>query len=134
MMKSGKSHYVFIKNLSRLLSTKNSKHKGKMYYCLNCLNGFNTLKARDEHFSYCCNHEAIKVNMPTEKDKFISYKNASKEVKKALSIACDLESVIDKNGKHISHADIQLFQDVLMVMYLILRKVYLGKDCVTKLY
>ena len=72
-----------------------------MHYCFNCLNGFNTIKARDEHFSYCCNHEAVKINMPTEKDKFISYNNASKELKVPFSIACDFETIIDKDGKHI---------------------------------
>ena len=33
-------HYVAIKSLSRLLSSKNSKHKGKEYFCMNCLHGF----------------------------------------------------------------------------------------------
>ena len=33
-------HYVTIKSLSRLLSSKNSKHKGKEYCCMNFLQGF----------------------------------------------------------------------------------------------
>ena len=100
-----------------------------MHYCLNCLNGFNTLKARDEHFSYCCNHEAVKINMPKEDEKWISYNNASKEVKKAFTIACDFESIIDKNGKHIpcgySAVSRCAYGDVPDSI-----NVYRGEDCV----
>ena len=34
---SNRKHYVAIKSLSRLLSSKNTKHKGKEYFCKNCL-------------------------------------------------------------------------------------------------
>ena len=37
---SNRKHYVAIKSLSRLLSSKNTKHKGKEYFCKNCLQGF----------------------------------------------------------------------------------------------
>ena len=33
-------HYTAIKSLSRLLSSSNSKHKRKQYFCTNCLQGF----------------------------------------------------------------------------------------------
>ena len=32
-----KWHYTVIKTLSRLLASRNSKHKGKQYFCTNCL-------------------------------------------------------------------------------------------------
>ena len=35
-----KGHYAAIKSLSRLLSSDNTKHKGKEYFCMNCLQGF----------------------------------------------------------------------------------------------
>ena len=38
---NNRKHYVAIKSLSRLLSGKNTKHKGKEYFCMNCLQGFN---------------------------------------------------------------------------------------------
>ena len=37
---NNRKHYVAIKSLSRLLSSKNTKHKGKEYFCKNCLQGF----------------------------------------------------------------------------------------------
>ena len=45
-------HYVAIKSLSRLLSSENSKHKGKEYFCMNCLQGFQQEISRNEHRNY----------------------------------------------------------------------------------
>ena len=35
-----RKHYVAIKSLSMLLQSQNTKHKGKEYFCVNCLQGF----------------------------------------------------------------------------------------------
>ena len=35
-----KKHYTTIKNLSRLLSSENTRGNGREYYCMNCLQGF----------------------------------------------------------------------------------------------
>ena len=40
----GVSHYCLVKNLSRLLSSQVSKHDGKKYFCMRCLNPCNTQK------------------------------------------------------------------------------------------
>ena len=53
--KSNRKHYVAIKSLSRLLSSKNTNHKGKEYFCNNCLQGFKEESSRDEHIFYCMN-------------------------------------------------------------------------------
>ena len=37
---NNRKHYVAIKSFNRLLSSKNTKHKGKEYFCTNCLQGF----------------------------------------------------------------------------------------------
>ena len=42
----GVNHYCLVKNLSRLLSSQVSKHDGKKYFCMRCLNPFNNQKAR----------------------------------------------------------------------------------------
>ena len=46
-------HYTVIKSLSRLLASKNSRHKCKQHFCRNCLQGFQLEKSRDEHYGYC---------------------------------------------------------------------------------
>ena len=37
---------------------KNTKHKGKEYFCMNCLQEFNEESSRDEHLDYCINNES----------------------------------------------------------------------------
>ena len=36
-----KSHYAFIKDFNRLMFSR-TKHKGKKYYCMSCLQSFTT--------------------------------------------------------------------------------------------
>ena len=67
---NNRKHYVAIKSLSRLLSSQNTKHKGKEYFCMNCLQGFNEESSRDEHLDYCINNESVKVEMPHKKFQF----------------------------------------------------------------
>lgn len=64
-----KKHYIAIKNLSGVLRKLNSKHEGKEHYCINCLSGFSSLKRRDEHFEFCMNNDAAKIEMPPKGSK-----------------------------------------------------------------
>ena len=57
-------HYVTIKSISRLLSSENSKHKGKEYYCEKCLQGFHSEVSKNKHMIYCLNNESVKIEMP----------------------------------------------------------------------
>jgi len=54
-----KNHYAAIKSLSRLLGGSNSKHGHQEHFCINCLQGFNSIKTRDNHFEYCKNNDAV---------------------------------------------------------------------------
>ena len=62
----GIRHYTAIKSLSRLLASKSSRHKCKQHFCMNCLQGFQLEKSRDEHYSYCIDNEMVRVEMPSE--------------------------------------------------------------------
>ena len=57
-------HYVAIKSLCRLLSKKNNKSNGAQHFCTNCLQGFREEQSRDEHVHYCCDNEAVQIEMP----------------------------------------------------------------------
>ena len=70
--KSNRKHYVAIKSLSRLLSSKSTNHKGKEYFCMNCLQGFKEENSRDEHIVYCMKNESVKVKMP-HKNPIVQY-------------------------------------------------------------
>ena len=61
---NNRKHYITIKSLSRLLFSENTNHKGKEYFCTNCLQGFKEVSSRDEHICYCINNESVKVEIP----------------------------------------------------------------------
>ena len=62
----GKLHYTVVKSLSRLLSSSNSKHKHKQYFCNTCLQGFTQESSRDEHQVYCIDNKMVRVEMPNK--------------------------------------------------------------------
>ena len=67
IMENNRKHYVAIKSLSRLLSNQNSKHNGKEYYCMNCLEGISEECFRDGHIGYCKDNELVRIEMPHKK-------------------------------------------------------------------
>ena len=89
----GVNHYCLVKNLSRLLSSQISKHNGKKYFCMRCLNPFNDQKALDKHEEYCSNHEAVKIIMP-KKETMLRFKNYHRGEKVPFVIYADFESCI----------------------------------------
>ena len=75
-----KRHYAVIKSLSRLLGSSNSKHKLKQHFCLNCLQGFHSEEGRDNHFEYCEDNEAVRIEMP-EEGSFIKFHDGQNQFK-----------------------------------------------------
>jgi len=57
-------HYVWIKNLSKLLSKQNSKHNGKMHYCERCLHGYHSHAKLEAHEVDCSQVNECRVTMP----------------------------------------------------------------------
>ena len=96
MLITGKNrkHYVAIKSLSRLLSSQNTKHKGKEYFSMNCLQGFNEESSRDEHLDYCINNESVKVEMPHKKPR-VQYSDGQFQFKVPFIMYADFESILE---------------------------------------
>ena len=91
LIKDGdKSHYCLVKNLSALLSSQVNKHKSKLYFCLNCLNGFDTMEKLEKHKEYCDEEESIKINMP-KPDTYIKFKNYLYSERAPFAIYADFE-------------------------------------------
>ena len=87
------SHYCYVKNLSALLSSQVNNHDHKLYFCLNCLNGYDTPEKLEKHKDYCNEKESIKINMP-EPDTFIKFKNFVHSEKAPFVIYADFESLL----------------------------------------
>ena len=87
------SHYCYVKNLSALLSSQINKRKSKLYFCLNCLNGFDEMEKLEKHKEYCNEEESIKINMP-KPDTFIKFKNFLHSERAPFAIYADFESLL----------------------------------------
>ena len=91
--RDGVKHYCLVKNLSRLTSKQVSAHKEGTHTCLRCLNPFWTHKSLEKHLEYCCNHEAVKINMP-EKGTILRFKHHKRSERVPFIIYADTEALI----------------------------------------
>ena len=87
------SHYCYVKNESALLSSQVNNHDHKLYFCLNCLNGFDTPEKLEKHKEYCSEEESVKINMPPS-DSFIKFKNFLYSERAPFAIYADFESLL----------------------------------------
>ena len=91
--KFNRKHYVAIKSLSRLLQSQNTKHKGKEYFCMNCLQGFWEEKSRNEHVGYCKDNELVRIEMPHKKP-VVEYSDGQFQFKVPFIMYADFESIL----------------------------------------
>ena len=89
-----KLHYTVIKSLSRLLSSSNSKHKRKQYFCNNCLQGFTQELSRDEHQVYCEDNKTVRVEMPN-KGSTVELYDGQNQFKVQLMMYADFEALLE---------------------------------------
>jgi uncharacterized C2H2 Zn-finger protein len=87
------SHYVFISNLSRLVSNQINKSGKIKYFCNSCLTRFYKEKDLEFHRQLGCGQ--VKINIPREKP-FIEFQNYSAMVFHSFVIYGDVESVLEK--------------------------------------
>ena len=94
LIKNGEnSHYCLVKNLSALLSHQLNKHKSKLYFCLNCLIGYDKQEKLDRHKEYCSEKESIKIKMPPP-ETYLNFKKFVHSEKAAFVIYADFESIL----------------------------------------
>lgn len=88
-----KYHYCWIKDLNRLLADQHSHHS-RYYYCPYCLHGFTKERLLVDHEPYCQTHGPQKIELPTEEDKWLNYKDIRKQLKVPYIIYADFESLL----------------------------------------
>ena len=87
-------HYTVIKSLSRLLASKSSRHKCKQHFCMNCLQGFQLEKSRDEHYSYCINNKMVRVEM-CSKGSTVEFYDGQNQFKVPFMMYADFEAILE---------------------------------------
>ena len=86
-----KQHYCLIKNLSRFISSKLTKHLGTVEICRSCLNHFPDKKKLKNHEEYCFQNETVKIEMPKEGSS-ISFVHHNRSIKVPFVFYADFEA------------------------------------------
>ena len=87
----GGSHYVVVKNMSRLLHGQATKKCGERFYCFNCFNGFTTEMKKKEHMLYCDEKDCVKTTLPTLEKNILKFKNFKNTQRHPFIIFADFE-------------------------------------------
>lgn len=91
-----KYHYVWIKNLSRLVSSQVSNHNGRVFTCERCLHFFYSNVRLEKHTVYCKMVNDYKVILPAKDGKQIEFKNFQNTERMPFSIFADFECTLKK--------------------------------------
>ena len=137
-----------IKSLSRLLTSSNTKHKCKHYFCTNCLQSFTLESSRDEHQAYSEDNETVRVEMPS-KGSTIEFYDGQNQLKVAFMMYADFETILEpKEDSMESDPDASYTKEVnrhIPSGWCVYSKfangevkdplkLYRGKDCIEKFY
>ena len=93
------SHYVYIKDCSRLLNSQKSKFHNKSYFCKYCHNGFGSQELLNKHYEKgCMEVEGQQIEMPTPDEK-LTFKHHFKKLRCPLVIYADFECLTEELKK-----------------------------------
>lgn len=100
-----KSHYCWIKDLSRLLTKQVTKHKCKHYFCDRCLNYFQSLKKLENHRENCMNQNETAIRMPDYEDNTSKFENYRNQLDAPFIIYADVEALLKKPEKKFCNSE-----------------------------
>ena len=90
------SHYVYVKDCSRLLNSQKSKFRNKSYFCKYCHTGFGTQELLNKHYEKgCMEVEGQQIEMPTPDEK-LKFKHHFKKLRCPFVIYADAEFNTEK--------------------------------------
>ncbi|XP_050340230.1 uncharacterized protein LOC126766507 [Bactrocera neohumeralis] len=85
------SHYVWIQNLSRLLSSQVTRNMHKLYFCNSCLIHFYEEEKLAIHKMHC---RKIVTRMPSPEKKILKFENFKKQIDVPFTIYADFECIL----------------------------------------
>ncbi|XP_051167626.1 uncharacterized protein LOC127285571 [Leptopilina boulardi] len=88
-------HYVWIKNLSALVSSQVSSNRHKKHICDRCLHYFVTEERLARHEEECKTLNECKINLPKPGQNFIQFKNYGNREKVPFVIYADCECLLN---------------------------------------
>ncbi|KAK9878806.1 hypothetical protein WA026_003644 [Henosepilachna vigintioctopunctata] len=87
-------HFVWIKNLSRLVSSQLSKEKNRKFICDRCLRYFRSEEKLKSHSEDCGKMNETAIRMPEIGNNILKFKNHKNKEKVPFIIYADLESIL----------------------------------------
>jgi len=93
------SHYVYIKNFSRLVYGR-TKHDGQSFVCNSCLNVFSSQRVLDTHIPNCLQHAPQQVVYPDPDDCKLKFRDQQKQHPVSFYLACDFEAFLTPSDDH----------------------------------
>ena len=89
-----KFHYVWIKDLSRLVRTQLTSHKGKTFICDRCLHYYRTEEKLKTHEVDSAQVNKCKVKLPTDREKILKFKNFKNNERVPFVVYADFECLL----------------------------------------
>ncbi|XP_059221314.1 uncharacterized protein LOC131995971 isoform X1 [Stomoxys calcitrans] len=86
-----KFHYIWIKNISRLLRSSITKNKNRIHFCNTCLTHVSSSSRLEKHKREC---KKMVTTMPSDKDKILKFKNFKHKLDIPFSIYADFECIL----------------------------------------
>ena len=96
------SHYVLVKDLSRLVSREYNNDKGKKYFCQYCLCGCTSEEVLENHLGKCKLYRAQRIKLPEAdhrkgSDK-VKFTKTEYQLRLPFVIYVDFESILHKQN------------------------------------
>ena len=92
------SHYVLIKDLSRLITKQLSNRNGRGYVCKFCLHLCQSQDTLDRHVEKCQLHEAQRIKMPEKGEDKLRFTKVEYQSRLPFVIYADFESILENNN------------------------------------
>lgn len=90
-----KTHYCYIKNLSKLIRMQCTKSKNKIRICDRCLHYFHSELKLTNHVINCVKQNVCKITMPDKnKSEYLSFENYRKKMDVPFVIYADIELLL----------------------------------------
>ncbi|XP_071579896.1 uncharacterized protein, partial [Temnothorax nylanderi] len=97
-------HFAWIKHLSRLVSSQINKHRHTKYICDRCLHYFSLSDKLQSYTVDCREVNKCAIRLPSEDNKWLSFKNHGRKERLPFVVYADLECVLQKTQPETEHA------------------------------
>jgi hypothetical protein len=84
-------HYCLIKDLSKVLNYR-TNYNGRTYFCNYCLHEFTLQNHLQDHIEYCKPNGPQRIELPSDDDNILKFKNYAKQLKVPFCIYADFET------------------------------------------